>query len=127
MTKKQVTRIFVAAAVVAGVGLVVGIAAVWVALASDAIDFGGDHYVDVNGASGAWIALALLIVATLAILAATAAAVVSWLGALLNTRQLEDQRWFWSLLASGLLGFGVVAMLAYLAAGPDGMQESVAS
>jgi hypothetical protein len=127
MTKKQVTRIFVAAAVVAGVGLVVGIAAVWVALASDAIDFGGDHYVDVNGASGAWIALALLIVATLAILAATAAAVVSWLGALLNTRQLEDQRWFWSLLASGLLGLGVVAMLAYLAAGPDGMHESVAS
>ena len=125
MSKKKVTRIFVAAFVRVGVGLVLGIAALWVALASDAIDLAGDRYVDVNGGSGAWTALACLIVASLAILAGTIAAVVSWLGALFNTWQLDDKRWFGSLLALGLLGFGVVAMIAYVVAGPDGTQPSV--
>ena len=126
MSKKKVTRLFVAAFVVAGVGLVLGIASLWVALASDAIDLAGDYYVDVNGGSGAWTALAFLILASLAILAGTVAAVVSWLGALFNTWQLEDKRWFGSLLALGLFGFGVVAMIAYVVAGPDGTQPSVA-
>ena len=125
MSKKKVTRLFVAAVVAAGAGLVLGIAALWVALASDAIDVGGSHYVDVNGGSGAWAALGLFIVASLTVLAGTIVAVVSWIGALLNTWQLEDKRWFASLLALGLLGFGVVAMIAYVVAGPDGTRQSV--
>jgi uncharacterized membrane protein len=31
--------------------------------------------------------------------------------------------WFASLLALGLLGFGVAAMIAYVVAGPDGTQQ----
>jgi hypothetical protein len=54
-------------------------------LASDAIDIGGSEVIDVNGGSGAWTALGLVIVGSLAILVGTGAAVVSWLGALLNT------------------------------------------
>ena len=57
------------------------------------------------------------------ILGGTIAAVVSWIAALLNTWQLEDKTWFASLLALGLLGFGVVAMIAYVVAGPDGTQD----
>jgi hypothetical protein len=34
--------------------------------------------------------------------------------------------WFASLLALGLLGFGVDAMIAYVAAGSDGTKQSVA-
>ena len=75
-------------------GLVLGFAALWAALASDAIDLGGDYVIDVNGGSGAWTALGLVIVGSLAILGGTIAAVVSWLGALLNTWQLEDKMWF---------------------------------
>jgi hypothetical protein len=126
MSKKNVTRLFVGALVAGGAGLVLGVVALWAALASDAIDLGGDNVIDVNGGSGAWTALGLFIVGSLVILIATVAAVVSWLGALLNTWQLEDKVWFASLLALGLLGFGVVAMIAYVVAGPDGTQQSVA-
>jgi hypothetical protein len=95
-------------------------------LASDAIDLGGSHYIDVNGGSGAWTALGLVIVGSLAILAGTVAALVSWIGAVLNTWRLEDKMWFGALLAGGLLGLGVVAMIAYVVAGPDGTKGSVA-
>ena len=126
MSKKNVTRLFVGAIVAVGAGLVLGFAALWAALASDAIDVGGSDVIDVNGGSGAWTALGLVIVGSLAILGGTVAAVVSWIGALLNTWQLEDKMWFASLLALGLLGFGVVAMIAYVVAGPDGTKQSVA-
>ena len=126
MSKKNVTRLFVGALVAVGAGLVLGFAALWAALASDAIDVGGSDVIDVNGGSGAWTALALVIVGSLTILAGTLAAVVSWIAALLNTWQLEGKAWFASLLALGLLGFGVVAMIAYVVAGPDGTKQSVA-
>jgi hypothetical protein len=126
MSKKNVTRLFVGAIAAVGAGLVLGFAALWAALASDAIDLGGSDFIDVNGGSGAWTALGLVIVGSLVILAGSAAAVVSWIGALLNTWQLEDKLWFAALLALGLLGFGVVAMIAYVVAGPDGTKPSVA-
>jgi len=124
MSKRTVTRFFVGALLTFVAGLVVGVAAVWAALASDAIDLGGDYLIDVNGGPGALTALGLVIVASIAILVAIVAAVVSWIGALLNTWELEDKLWFGSLLALGLLGFGVVAMIAYVVAGPDGTKES---
>jgi hypothetical protein len=125
VSKQNVTRLFVGAIVAVGAGLVLGFAALWAALASDAIDVGGSHVIDVNGGSGAWTALGLAIVGSLAILGGVIAAVVSWIGALLNTWQLDDKVWFASLLALGLLGFGVVALIAYAVAGPDGANESV--
>ena len=126
MSKKNVTRLFVGAVVAVGAGLVLAFAALGTALATDAIDFGGSYVIDVNGGSGAWTALGLVIVGSLVILGGTVAAVVSLIAALLNTWQLEDKMWFWSLLALGLLGFGVVAMIAYVVAGPDGTKQSVA-
>ena len=124
MSKRNATRLFVGAIVAVGAGLVMGFAALWAAMASDAIEVGGSDVVDVNGGSGAWTALGLVVVASLAILGGTVAAVVSWIAALLNTWQLEDKTWFASLLALGLLGFGVVAMIAYVVAGPDGTKPS---
>ena len=94
ISKKNVTRLFVGALVAVGAGLVLGFAALWAALASDAIDVGGSDVIDVNGGSGAWTALALVIVGSLTILAGTLAAVVSWIAALLNTWQLEGKAWF---------------------------------
>jgi hypothetical protein len=126
MSKKNVTRLFVSAIAAVGAGLVLGFAALWAALASDAINLGGSDYIDVNGGSGAWTALALVIVGSLAILGGSIAAVASWIGALLNTWQLEDKLWFGSLLAGGLLGLGVVAMIAYVLAGPDGTTQNTA-
>jgi hypothetical protein len=125
MSKKNVSRLFVGAIVAVGAGLVLGFTALWAALASDAIDIGGGDVIDVNGGSGAWIALGLIVVGALTILGGTIAAVVSWLAALLNTWQLQDKMWFTSLLALGLLGFGVVAMIAYVVAGPDSTKLSL--
>src|SRR5262245_36665126 len=99
ISKRTVMRLFVAAAVAVGAGVVLGIAALSAALASNAIDLGGDYVIDVNGGSGAWTALGLVIVGSLAILGGTVAAVASWIAALLNTWQLEDKTWFGSLLA----------------------------
>ena len=45
---------------------------------------------------------------------------VSWIGALLNTSQLDSKTWFLVLLLLGIFNFGFFAMTAYLIAGPDG-------
>ena len=45
---------------------------------------------------------------------------MSWIGALLNTSQLESKTWFAVLLLTGIFNFGFIAMLAYVIAGPDG-------
>jgi hypothetical protein len=125
MAKTTVTRLFVASVAAVAAGIVLGVAALSAALASDAIDVGGSTIIAVNGGSGAWTALALVLVGLLAALGGMVAAVVSWIGALLNTWQLEDKLWFASLLGLGLLGFGVVAMIAYVVAGPDSTDQSV--
>jgi hypothetical protein len=125
MSKGTITRLFVGAIVAVVVGSALGLAALGAALASDAIDFGGTYVIDVNGGTGAWIALGLVLSGALVLLAGTVAAVVSWAGALLNTWQLEDKTWFAALLALGLLGFGVVAMIAYVVAAPDGTARHV--
>jgi hypothetical protein len=125
MSKESVTRLFVAAVVAVGAGLVLGFAALWAALASDAINLDGSNVIDVNGGSGAWTALGLVVVGSLAMLGGTVAAVVSWIGALVNTWQIGDKMWFASLLGLGLLGFGVVAMIAYVVAGPDGTRQGI--
>ena len=126
MSKRSVTRLFVGALVAFVVGLVLGFAALGAVLASDAIDVGGSYLITVNGGSGAWTALGLVLAGSLAILFGTVAAVVSWIAALLNTWQLDDKTWFGSLLALGVLCLGVVAMIARVVAGPDGTNQGMA-
>jgi hypothetical protein len=103
MSKPTITRLFVGATVAVAAGLVLVLAALWTAVASDLV-----------------VTVALVVVGSLALLAGAAAGVVSWIGALLNTAQLEDKTWFVSLLVLGLCSGGVLAMVAYVLAGPDG-------
>jgi hypothetical protein len=63
--------------------------------------------------------LVWLVIASLVIAAGAIAALVSWVGALLNTVQLDDKTWFVLLLVLGLFSFGWVAMIAYVFWGPD--------
>jgi hypothetical protein len=102
MSKPAVTRLFVGATVAFAIGLVLVAAGAWAAVASSAA-----------------VTAALVVLGALAMIAATVAGVVSWLGALQNTWQLEDKTWFASILVLGLLSFGVLAMAAYAFAGPD--------
>ncbi len=71
-------------------------------------------------------ALALLIIGGLTIAAGSLASIIAWIGALLNTVQLEDKAWFVLLLVLGLWNFGFVAMIAYVIAGPDSTVEGPA-
>jgi hypothetical protein len=103
MSKSTITRLFAGAVVALVVGAVLVGAAVWTAIASDVA-----------------VTVILVVVGSLAMLAGVVAAVVSWIGALLNTWQFEDKTWFASLVALTVFGLAVPAMVAYVVAGPDG-------
>jgi hypothetical protein len=109
MSKPTITRLFVGAIVAVAAGLVLVLMAIWAAFASDLA-----------------LTVVLVVVGSLALLAGAVAGVVSWIGALLNTAQLEDKTSFVSLLVLGLFSAGLLAMAAYVLAGPDGTNRGAA-
>ena len=120
MSKKSIVRLFWASVISVFAGIVLAFAAAWLAFASDAFVMNGPDVVGIKG--NGW-SLAMVITAGIALMAVVAGAVgglVSWIGALLNTAQLTDKTWFVLLLVLGLFSFGLVAMIAYVIAGPDG-------
>jgi H+/Cl- antiporter ClcA len=84
----------------------------------------GPDVIGIQSTPMAWTILGLGLVAALAMIAGFIGGLVSWIGALLNTSQLEDKTWFIVLLVLGLFSFGLVAMIAYVIAGPDGTKET---
>jgi len=122
MSKPTVTRLFIGAVLVVIVGLLVAFAAIVAALVGGVVTIGGPAVVTVNGGTLAG-TLVWLIIASLAIAVGALAAIASWIGALLNTVQLEDKTWFVALLVLGLLSLGWVAMAAYVFAGPDATRQ----
>jgi hypothetical protein len=125
MSKQSVVRLFWASVISVVAGIILAFAAAWLAFASDAFVMKGPDVVGING--NGW-ALGMVITAGIALLAVVAGAVgglVSWIGALLNTAQLTDKTWFVLLLVLGLCSFGLVAMVAYVIAGPDGTAGKV--
>jgi hypothetical protein len=125
MSKTTVSRLFIVAMVAVVSGWVIAIAAAVTALAGGAVVIGGDDVVTVNGGPFAS-ALPALAIASALIVGGTLAALMSWLGALLNTARLEDKTWFVVLLVLGLWSFGFVAMFAYVFAGPDSTKPAAA-
>ena len=67
-----------------------------------------------------------MIVGALAFSGGLIGGLISWIGALLNTSQLESKTWFLGLLLLGIFNFGFFAMIAYLIAGPDGSSAATA-
>jgi H+/Cl- antiporter ClcA len=107
-------------------GAILAFAAVWIAYANGAFVMSGPDVIGVQSTPLAWTILGLGVVAALAMIAGFVGGLVSWIGALLNTSQLEDKTWFVLLLVLGLLSFGLVAMIAYVIGGPDGTQHAAA-
>lgn len=120
MSKSTITRLFVGACVALVIGLVVGLAALVLAVARGVVTVGGPDIVTVDGGALAGL-LVWLVIASLIGGGGAIAAVVAWVGALLNTVRLDDKTWFGLLLVLGLCSFGWLAMAAYVVAGPDGM------
>jgi hypothetical protein len=108
LSKRTITLLFVGGMAAVAAGLVLVLAAVWVAFASDVI-----------------VTVALVVVGSLAMIVGAVAGVVSWIGALFNTAQLEDKTWFVSLLVLGLFSAGFLAMVAYVFGGPDGTRRDL--
>jgi len=120
VSKATVTRVFLGSVVAVIAGALLVFAAVWIAYANGAFVMSGPDVIGVQPTPMAWTIVGLGIVAALAMIAGFIGGLVSWIGALLNTAQLEDKTWFIVLLVLGLLSFGLVAMIAYVIAGPDG-------
>jgi len=124
MSKTSVTRLFIGGGIAIIAGAVLGIAAVWVAIANDVFVMNGPDIVGLQGGAVAWSLLGLGLVAGLVIVGGLIAGFVAWIGALLNTWQLESKAWFTGLLLLGIFNLGFFAMIAYLIAGPDATDPS---
>jgi hypothetical protein len=120
MSKTTVTRLFIGSVIAAGAGTILAISAVWLAIANDVFVMSGPDIVGLQGSALAWVLLGLGIVGGLTVSGGLIGGLISWIGALLNTSQLERKTWFLVLLVLGIFNFGFFAMIAYLIVGPDG-------
>ena len=120
MTKSTVTRLFVGSIIAVGAGAIVAIAAVWLAIANGVFEMSGPDVVGIQSSALAWSLLGLGIAGCLTMMGGIVGGLVSWIGALLNTAQLDSKAWFLGLLLLGIFNFGFFAMIAYVIAGPDG-------
>ena len=120
MSKATVTRLFIGSGIAIVSGAIVAIAAVWLAIANNVFVMAGPDIIGISGGALAWSLLALGILGGLAVAGGFIGGLVSWIGALLNTWQLESRTWFAVLLLLGIFNLGFFAMIAYLLVGPDG-------
>jgi hypothetical protein len=118
MSKALVTKLFISAVGAVVIGVIIALGAFVAALASGAVTIGGPSVVTVNGAALAG-SVIWFIVGGVLIAAGELAAIGAWIGALLNTSQLDDKTWFLALLVLGVFSLGWIAMVAYVFAGPD--------
>jgi MFS family permease len=125
MTKATVTRLFIGAGLAMIAGAVLAVASVSIAIANDVFVMNGSDIVGLRGSALGWAPLGFGIVGVLAIVGGLIAGLVAWIGALLNTWQLESKAWFIGLLLLGIFNLGFFAMVAYLIAGPDGKTAAV--
>jgi hypothetical protein len=127
MSKASITRLFIGSVIAVVAGAVLMSAAIWIAYATNSFVMDGPDVVGIHSTGTAWTMVGLAVVSILAILGGAVGGLVSWIGALLNTAELADKTWFIILLVLGLFSFGLVAMIAYVIAGPDGHKRHVTS
>lgn len=120
MSKATVTRLFIGSLIAFGAGAVVATFAIALAIANDVFVMSGNDIAAVQGGALAGVLIGLAVLGGLAAAGGVIAAFIAWIGAVLNTWQLESKAWFIGLLLLGIFNFGFVAMVAYVIAGPDG-------
>jgi hypothetical protein len=124
MSKATVTRLFIASLIAFGAGAVVATFAIALAAANDVFVMAGDDIVAIQGGTLAWSLIAIAALGGLAAAGGVIAGFVAWIGAVLNTWQLDSKAWFVGLLLLGIFNFGFVAMIAYVLVGPDGKADA---
>ena len=126
MSKATVTKLFIGSLIAFGAGAVVAIFAIALAVANDVFVMDGNDIAAIQGGTLAWLLVGLAILGILASAGGVITGFVAWIGAVLNTWQLESKAWFVGLVLLGIFNFGVVAMIAYVIAGPDGKAAAAA-
>jgi hypothetical protein len=127
VTKPTITRLFIGSVVAVVAGLVLGFVAILAASARGAFVMHGMDVVGFEPTAFAWTMIGIAALAALTIIGGAIGGLVAWIGALLNTAQLDDKAWFVILLVLGLFSFGFIAMIAYVIAGPDGTARTPAT
>jgi hypothetical protein len=125
MTKQTISKIFIGSIIAVVAGAILAIGAVTIAFANGVFVMDGPDVVGVRGTGLAWTMVGVGIVAALVVMGGFVGGLISWIGALLNTAQLDDKMWFVILLLLGIWSLGLVAMIAYVIAGPDGRPAAV--
>lgn len=123
MTKATITKFFIGGIIAVVAGLLLAFVAVWAAFAAGEFVMDGPDVTGVQFTAFGWSMVGLMIIGGFSMIGGAIAGLVAWIGALLNTAQLQDKLWFVLLLVLGLLSFGFIAMVAYVIAGPDGTQQ----
>lgn len=126
MSKATVTRLFIGAGLAMIAGAVLAFVAAGIAIANNVFVMNGPDIVGLRGGALAWSSLGLGLVGVLAFIGGLIAGLVAWIGALLNTWQLDSKAWFIGLLLLGIFNLGFFAMIAYVLAGPDGTSGAAA-
>jgi hypothetical protein len=119
VSKASISRLFIGGGLAIIAGAIVAIAGVWFAIANDVFVMDGPDIAALRGGAVEWAVLGISLVGGLAIFGGLIAGFVAWIGALLNTWQLETKTWFAVLVVLGIFNLGFFAMIAYLMAGPD--------
>ena len=125
MTKQTISKIFIGSIIAVVAGAILAIGAVTIAFANGVFVMDGPDVVGVRGTGLAWTMVGVGIVAALVVMGGFVGGLISWIGALLNTAQLDDKMWFVILLLLGIWSLGLFAMIAYVIAGPDGRPAAV--
>jgi len=125
MTKATVTKIFLAGVLAAIAGGIVVLVTGGIAYTNDVFVMNGQDVVGLRPGPLTWTLLGVGLLGALTMAAGAIAGLIAWIGALLNVSQLDSKVWFVVLLLLGLTNFGILGMIAYVIAGPDGSNRAV--
>jgi hypothetical protein len=120
MFKATVTRLFIGSLIAFAAGAIVSIFAIALAIANNVFVMDGNDIAGIQGGALASVLLGLALLGGLAAAGGVIAGFIAWIGAVLNTWQLESKAWFVALVLTGIFNFGFIAMVIYVIAGPDG-------
>ena len=90
MSKATVTRLFIGGTLAVIAGAILAVIAIALAFANNVFVMNGPDVVGVRGGTLAWSLLGLGILGGLAIMGGLISALVSWIGALLNTWRIDS-------------------------------------
>jgi hypothetical protein len=126
MHKTLIRKLFVGSLIALAGGLVLLAVAGGFAIANSSLVKNGPDVTGIHATALGWVMIGLAVVAILVMVAAAITQFVAWVGAVINTAQLQDKTWFIVLLLTGLRSFGFIAMVVYLIAGPEDSQPITA-